>query len=148
MPLPQLSVFLENKPGWMSKVISCLDESEIKVFALSIAEAGEVGLIRLIVNDPENASKVLGAAGFSLAKSRRNTEVTAVLITEENNISKVTKVLAENSVNIEYAYSSGTPVEGRLVLVLRVADTEKAEKILKDNHVRVLSLDDLKRQLQ
>lgn len=148
MPLPQLSVFLENKPGWVSKVISCLDESEIKVFALSIAEAGEVGLIRLIVNDPENASKVLGAAGFSLAKSRRNTEVTAVLITEENNISKVTKVLAENSVNIEYAYSSGTPVEGRLVLVLRVADTEKAEKILKDNHVRVLSLDDLKRQLQ
>jgi len=148
LPLYQLSVFVENKPGWMSKVISCLDEAKIKVFALSIAEAGEVGLIRLIVNDPENASKILEAAGFSLAKSRRNTEVTAVLITEENNISKVTKVLAENDVNIEYAYSSGTPVEGRLVLVLRVADTEKAEKILKANHVRVLSLDDLKKHLQ
>lgn len=139
---------MENRLGWMSKIISRLEESGMKVLALSIEEAGEVGLMRLIVNDPENASKILEGAGFSLAKSRRNTEVTAVLTTEEYPISKVTRILAENNVNIEYAYSFAVPIEEKSVLVLRVDDTGKAEKTLTDNNVKILSLDDLKRQLQ
>jgi len=145
MPLTQLSVFIENMPGWMSKVITRLDEVGIKILALSIAEAGEAGLIRLIVDNPETAAEKLEAADFNLAKSRKNTEVTAVLITEENNLAKITKLLAENKVNIEYAYSFGTQKD-KLVLILRVDDTEKAEKILTENQVRVLSLDDLKKQ--
>ena len=148
MPLPQLSVFMENRHGWMCKIVSCLDESGIEVLALSIAEAGEVGLMRLIVSDPDNASKILEGADFSLAKSRRNTEVTAVLIVGENSISKVTSILADNDVNIEYAYSFGTPVAGEFVLILRVDDTIRAEKALTENSITILSLHDLSKQLQ
>lgn len=147
MPLLQLSVLVENKPGRMSEVMSYIDKSKIKVFALSIAEAGEYGLIRLIVDDPEDASKVLESAGFNLAKSRRNTEVTAVLTTEKETISKVTKIIGENGMNIEYAYTSSIPVDGKLALILRVTDTEKAERILKEKGVRVLSPDDFKGRL-
>jgi hypothetical protein len=132
----------------MSKIVSCLDESGIEVLALSIAEAGEVGLMRLIVGSPDNASKILEGADFSLAKSRRNTEVTAVLIMGENRISKVTRILADNDVNIEYAYSFGTPAAGRFVLILRVDDTIRAEKALTENGITVLSLEDLRKQLQ
>jgi hypothetical protein len=139
---------MENRHGWMLKIVSCLDESGIEVLALSIAEAGEVGLMRLIVSDPDNASKVLEAADFSLARSRRNTEVTAALIADENRISKVTRILADSDVNIEYAYSFGTPVAGRFVLILRVDDTMRAEKALTENGITVLSLDDLRKQLQ
>jgi len=131
----------------MSEVMSYIDKSKIKVFALSIAEAGEYGLIRLIVDDPEDASKVLESAGFNLAKSRRNTEVTAVLTTEKETISKVTKIIGENGMNIEYAYTSSIPVDGKLALILRVTDTEKAERILKEKGVRVLSPDDFKGRL-
>jgi len=147
LPLLQLSVLVENKPGRMSEVMSYIDKSKIKVFALSIAEAGEYGLIRLIVDDPEDASKVLESAGFNLAKSRRNTEVTAVLTTEKETISKVTKIIGENGMNIEYAYTSSIPVDGKLALILRVTDTEKAERILKEKGVRVLSPDDFKGRL-
>jgi len=34
MPLLQLSVFVENRPGEMAKVASILDKSGVKIFAL------------------------------------------------------------------------------------------------------------------
>jgi len=83
MPIPQVSVFLDNRPGSLSEAMAQLDKNQIKVFALSIADAGEFGLVRMITEDPEKATKVLEDADYNLAKSRKNTEVTAVFITEE-----------------------------------------------------------------
>ena len=148
MTVPQLSVFLDNRPGSMSEVMAYLDELKIRIFALSIADAGEFGLVRLIVDDVEGASKVLEDADFNLAKSRKNTEITAILITEENKISRVTNILGDNEINIEYAYTSAVQMDGKLALILRISDTEKAERILRENNVTVLSLADLKRRFQ
>ena len=80
--------------------------NKIKVFALSIAEAGEFGLVRLITEEPGKAQKLLEDADFNLAKSKKNTEVTATFISEENTLSKITKILGDGGINIEYAYSS------------------------------------------
>ena len=41
--------------------MSQLDKNKIKVFALSIADAGEFGLVRLITEEPEKASRLLEA---------------------------------------------------------------------------------------
>jgi hypothetical protein len=68
-----------------------LDRSQIKIFALSIADAGEFGLVRLITEDPERTSRLLEDADFNLAKSRKNAEVTAIQITDRDKISKITK---------------------------------------------------------
>ena len=48
--------------------MSQLDNSKIKIFAMSIADAGEFGLVRMITEDPERASKLLEEADFNLAK--------------------------------------------------------------------------------
>ena len=53
-------VFLDNRPGSLFEAMSQLDKNKIKVFALSIADAGEFGLVRLITEEPEKASKLLG----------------------------------------------------------------------------------------
>ena len=148
MPIPQVSVYLDNRPGSLSEAMAQLDKNQIEVFALTIAEAGEFGLIRLIVGEPAEATKVLEDVDYNLAKSRRNTEVTAVFITEQNKLSKITKILAEGSINIEYAYSSAVHVEGKIALILRASDIENAEKILKANNVTVLSLSEIKKYFQ
>lgn len=144
MPLTQLSVLVENMPGKMAEIMSYVDNSNIKVFALSIADAGECGLIRLIVDNPAAASKILEAAGFNLAKSRSNTEVTAVSTTEKGTFSNVSKIIGENGINIEYAYTSIVPIDGELALILRLSDTEKAERMLKEKGIRILSSEDFK----
>ncbi len=83
LPITQVSVFLDNHPGSLFDVMSQLDQNKMKVFALSIAEAGEFGLVRLITEEPEKAAKFLEDADFNLAKSKKNTEVTAIFITAQ-----------------------------------------------------------------
>jgi len=148
MPIPQVSVYLDNRPGSLSEAMAQLDRNQIKVFALSIADAGEYGLVRMVTEDPAKATTVLEDAEYNLAKSRKNTEVTAVFITEEDKISKITKILADGKINIEYAYSSAVHVDGKIALILRASDIENAEKILKANGITVLSLAEIKKYFQ
>jgi len=128
--------------------MSQLDKNNIKVFALSIADAGEFGLVRLITEEPAKASKLLEDAEFNLAKSKKNTEVTATFISEQNTLSKITKILGDGGINIEYAYSSAVHVDGRVALILRPSNVDQAEKMLKDNGVAVLSLEEIKKYFQ
>jgi hypothetical protein len=144
MPIKQVSVFLDNKPGALSEVIEHIDKFQIKIFALSIADAGEFGLVRMITEDPERAEKNLEDADFILAKSKKNTEVIVILITENGKVSEIAKILGDEDLNIEYAYSSAVLIDGKLAVVLRVNDLNKAEKILKENHIPILSLDQIK----
>ncbi len=148
MPITQVSVFLDNHPGSLFETMSQLDKNKIKVFALSIADAGEFGLVRLITEEPEKATRLLEDAEFNLAKSKKNTEVTATFISEENTLSKITKILGDGGINIEYAYSSAVHVDGKVALILRPSNVEQAEQMLTDNGVAVLSLGEIKKYFQ
>ena len=148
MPIPQVSVYLDNRPGSLSEAMAQLDKNQIRIFALSIADAGEFGLVRMITEDPAKASKVLEDAEYNLAKSRKNTEVTAIFISEKDKISKITRILADGSINIEYAYSSAVHVNGKVALILRASDVESAERMLKEHGVAVLTLDEIRKYFQ
>jgi hypothetical protein len=148
LPIPQVSVFLDNRPGSLFDAMSQLDKNQIKVFALAIADAGEFGLVRLITEDPQKTGSLLEEAGFNLAKSKRNTEVTAIFTSDEERLSKITKLLGDGGLNIEYAYSSAVHVAGKVALILRVSDVVKAEELLKVNSVEVLSLAEIKNYFQ
>jgi hypothetical protein len=148
LPITQVSVFLDNRPGSLFEVMSQLDRNQIKVFALSIADAGEFGLVRLITEEPEKAAKFLEDADFNLAKSKKNTEVTAIFITEQDKLSKITKILGDGGINIEYAYSSAVHADGKGALILRLSSIEKAEQMLTANGVAILSLGEIKKYFQ
>lgn len=148
MPIPQVSVYLDNRPGSLSEAMAQLDRNQIQVFALSIADAGEFGLVRMVTEDPEKSTKVLEDVDYNLAKSKKNTEVTAVFMGDEDKISKITKILADGGINIEYAYSSAVHVDGKIALILRASDIENAEKTLRANGITVLSLAEIKKYFQ
>lgn len=148
MPLQQVSVFLDNRPGSLSEVMGYLDKEQIKIFALSIADAGEFGLVRMVTENPDKATEILEDAGFNLAKSKKNIEVTAILITQKDKISKITKILSDNDLNIEYAYSSAVHTDGRFALILRVKDSGRADRTFRENNIVTLSLAEMKQHFQ
>ncbi|MCW4000780.1 MAG: acetolactate synthase [Candidatus Bathyarchaeota archaeon] len=148
MPITQVSVFLDNHPGSLFDAMSQLDKNRIKIYAFSIAEAGEFGIVRMITEDPPKAKSLLESAGFNLAKSKKNTEVTAIFSSAHHALSEITKLLGDEGINIEYAYSSAVHVEGKVALILRPSNAEKAEQLLKAKGVEVLSLADLKRNFK
>jgi hypothetical protein len=148
LPVPQVSVFLDNHPGSLSEVMAQLDKNQIKIFALSIADKGEFGMVRMITDNPAKATRILEDAEFNLAKAKRNIEVTVVLITDKDQMSRITEVLGDNGFNIDYAYSSAVHFDGKFALVLRINDLEMAEKTLKQNNVGTLSLDEIKQHFK
>lgn len=148
LSITQVSIFLDNRPGSLFEAMSQLDKNKIKVFALSIADAGEFGLVRLITEEPEKAAKLLEDAEFNLAKSKKNTEVLATFISEKDKLSKITKILGDGDINIEYAYSSAVHLDGKVALILRPSNIEKAEQMLTANGVGTLTLDEIKKYFQ
>lgn len=148
MPIQQVSVFLDNRPGSLSELMGYLDKGQIKIVALSIADAGEFGLVRMVTGNPERATEILEDAGFNLAKSKKNIEVTAILITQKDKISEITKILSDNDLNIEYAYSSAVHTDGKFALILRVKDSDKADRTLNENNIVTLSLAEMKQHFQ
>ena len=148
MPITQVSVFLDNRPGSLFEAMSKLDNNNIKVFALSIADAGEYGLVRFISEEPQKAANLLEDAEFNLAKSKKNTEVTALFSSKDNSLSKITKLLGDNGINIEYAYSSAVHVGGKVAMILRPSNVEKAEQLLAANGVVVLSFAEIKKYFE
>ena len=64
MIIKQLSVFLENKQGRMCAVADLLAQNNINIRALSLADTTEFGILRLIVDKPEEGKKILSEAGI------------------------------------------------------------------------------------
>ena len=59
MAIKQLTVFVENKQGSLVSITEALSRHSINLRALSIAETQDFGILRLIVNDNETATKAL-----------------------------------------------------------------------------------------
>ena len=64
MKITQLSIFLENKPGQLKRVCDLLAKAKINILTLSLADTKQFGILRLIVNDSEQAKTVLAGDGL------------------------------------------------------------------------------------
>ncbi len=143
MNIKQISVFLENKPGAMISLTEVLAENSIDMRALSLAEAGDFGIVRIIVNDVDATSEVLKEAGFIYTV----TSVVGVSISNEPGGSvKILSALGEANVNVEYMYAflgSGAPKKA--YLILKVQDAEAAAKALNERGIPTLDQEEVEK---
>ncbi|ABB13663.1 MULTISPECIES: ACT domain-containing protein [Carboxydothermus] len=136
MIVKQLSVFLENKSGRLARVTEILGENNINIRALSIADTTDFGILRLIVNKPNEAYKLLKEEQFMVSL----TDVIAVEVPDKpGGLAGVLKILEPYNINIEYLYAFVEKSSNNALVVFRVEELEKAIKILTDNGVKVLA---------
>ena len=64
MKTKQLSTFVDNRPGRLAELCRILRENGIDLRALSVVDAMEFGIVRLIVGDPDGAAKILEDRGY------------------------------------------------------------------------------------
>lgn len=127
MKIKQLTVFVENKVGYLSEITELFAANGIDMQALSIADTKDFGILRLIVDKPEKALAALNAHGLL----GTITEVVGVEIhNKTGELSKALSLLASSGVNVEYLYAflAGT-VESAYV-VIKATDNAAAERIL------------------
>lgn len=135
MTVKQISVFIENKPGQLSEFTKLLEKNNINMHALSLADAEDFGILRLIVDDSYNTACVLKEAGFVFSI----TPVLAVEISDRpGSLVHVLEVLGENSVNLEYTYAFTTRKKEMAYMIFRVTDNEKAIEALSQSGVKLV----------
>lgn len=131
--MKQISVFLENKPGSLSEMTEVLAKNDVNLAALSLSEAEEFGIVRLIAVDQYKATTVLKDAGYI----HNIVDVVGVTVPDEaGGLAKILAVLNEIDVNVQYmyAFSNGKAA----AFAIKVADTEKAEAALRTKGIRVI----------
>ncbi len=72
--IEQLSVFLENRPGRLVEMLRTIEQSGINIVAMSLADAPDFGIVRMIVSDARLGLDILHQKGFTT----RNTPVLRV----------------------------------------------------------------------
>jgi len=133
MIIKQLSVFLEDKSGRLTDLTKILAENDINITALSIADAADYGIIRMVVGRPELAVAVLKANGFSV----NLTDVACFIIPNEpGGLYHALKILAENHINIDYMYAFAT--ETTASVIIRSASIQEVIDVLQKNKLELL----------
>ncbi|MDD4335000.1 MAG: ACT domain-containing protein [Desulfotomaculaceae bacterium] len=136
MKVKQISVFLENKSGRLAQVTALLGKNDINIRALSIADTTDFGILRLIVNDPEQAHRVLKEEGFTVAF----TDIIAVEVADDpGGLAQVMQMLDRAGVNIEYLYAFVQKASNAALVVFRVEQLDEAVKVLQENDIHVMT---------
>lgn len=126
----QLSIFMENQPGNLAKFCSILDEAKIDIQAISVTDAVDHAVIRIVASDANQCSHVLGDHGIVVIES----EVLSMDIQDRpGELKKIAQILSQEKINIDYIYGSeGAGVE-KAKLFFKVSDPQRALEMIKKN---------------
>ncbi len=143
MNIKQISIFIENKKGRLAEVTKILEENNINIRALSLADTSDFGILRIIVNEPEKCKNILYDKGFIVKESN----VLAVEIEDKpGGLARVLGILSENDINIEYMYAFVEKKENNAIVIFKVDNNEKTVSILSSNNINTVP-DDILRNL-
>ena len=138
MIIKQLSVFLENKQGRLFAAADVLAQNNINIRALSLADTSEFGILRLIVDRPEEGKAVLSQTGVVV----RVTDVLGVSMDDvPGGTLGALHLLADAGINVEYMYACVGQKTGKAFMVMQVSDLENAEAVLRRGGFETVDID-------
>ncbi len=145
MKLKQLSLFLENKPGALGAPVKLLATAKINILTLSIAEAGQYGILRLVVRNWRAAKKLLAKHGLLV----KITDVLAVEVPDRpGGLAGILSAFANTGINLEYMYAFTIKSDSKGLLLFRFNDPDKAIRVLRKNNIRIVGNTELFKRLE
>ena len=145
MKLKQLSLFLENKPGALSAPVKLLAGANINILTLTIAEARQYGILRLIVRDWEAAKNLFVKNGLLV----KVTDVLAIEVADRpGGLAEVLDVLEQAGINLEYMYAFTLKRDSKGLLLFRFDDPDKAVGVLQKSKIKVVGNAELFKRLE
>lgn len=140
--ITQFSVFLSNKIGALRDLVRLLREHSILVLALTVIDATESAIGRILVSDPDRTRDLLHENNISFSE----TKVLAVELPEgAADLPRILSALLLAEVNIHFCYPLLTRPNGRAVFIVCVDDAECARGVLASEKFHLLKQNDLSR---
>lgn len=135
MKLHQLSLFLENKPAHLKMPCEVLARAGINIQTLSLADTKQFGILRIVVQEWEEAKKVLEDAGCVV----NVTEVVAIEIDDRpGGLANLLDIFDQAELNIEYMYAFTFGRKEKAIMIFRFDDADAAVEALQKRGVNVV----------
>lgn len=130
MIIKQISIFIENKPGRLAEITDIIAKHDINIRALSVADTTHFGILRIIVDDPEEVERVLKAEGLTVSIT---SVITACIHDRPGGLAEVLKLLSSHDIQIEYMYAFIAKSDNEAYVVMRIEAEEAAVRLLHDH---------------
>ena len=140
MKIKQLSIFLQNRMGSLSKPLEVLSENGINIRAMCMADTSEFGILRLVVDNPLKGKEVLEESNFLV-------KITEIIGVEMNDtpggLTDVLKVIKDNEIDLEYLYAFTHDKVDKAILLLHADDIDNLIKVLEDNAMVIVPSEEI-----
>ncbi|MCQ2970465.1 MAG: acetolactate synthase [archaeon] len=140
MKIKQLSIFLQNRMGSLSKPLEVLSKNGVNIRAMCMADTSEFGILRLVVDNPEMGKEVLEEHNFLV-------KITEIIGVEMNDtpggLTSVLKVIKDNEIDLEYLYAFTHDKAGKAILLLHADDIDKLISSLQYNDIVIVPSDEV-----
>ena len=134
--IKQISIFVENQPGKLAELTRLLADADIDLRTLSLADTRDFGILRVIVNKPDETEKLLKANEWTY----KTADVIGVKLPDRpGGVAEVLEAISEAGVNVEYMYAFVNRIPGRADTVFRVDDIEPTLKALTAKGIEILT---------
>jgi hypothetical protein len=123
----QFSVFTANKPGVLAEVCRTMAREKINITGMSMMDAAESGVLRLITDKPDSARVALQRMNIPM------TETDVLAITLPNRVGAVADLcerLSNAHVHIAYMYATTGGRGANATVVFKVGDVKKAVRAI------------------
>lgn len=120
----ELRVFVENKPGKLSRIAELLGNAGIDLLALELADEGQFGVFKLLTAEPDRAKQILSEANMTVAMN----QVAIIEIPDQpGSLVKLAKAMEQAQLNITDAYGCILERGKRAVFVVKGDNLESIE---------------------
>ena len=119
--VPQLAVFMDNRPGMLARICQALSSARINILAMSILDTVDHAIVRMVVDKPKDAEQALSKLQ---AMVQRRDVVFMDVPNAIGILAGIAEKLANAGINLEYAYCTASSSHSEGALVLRTNDLE------------------------
>jgi hypothetical protein len=138
--IKQLSVFVQNEIGSLAGVTSVLKNNRINLRAIASFDTPEFAILRIVVDQPEKAKKLLSESGFAVKMS----EAVAVELKDQpGELDGMLHVIADAKLGINYIYSIVLRNGKAPLMIVNTDDLDRTAVVLKDNGYIVAEQEDV-----
>src|SRR6185503_9748015 len=139
-PVIQFSIFTPNRLGRLHDLIRLLGARSVHVLALMVLDTTDSAIIRIVVDNPDEARELLVQENFPFTES-------SLVVVEVNptDLNRLMSALLEAELNINYLYSFIPQPDGKPLVGLSMEDNDTAEQALRRHQFRTLRQVDISR---
>lgn len=141
-PVRQFSVMLQNRAGAMEALLRLLQGEGVELLGMSIQDARDATVARIVVSDPDTAQRVFMEKGIP------HTTCLLVVVAMRDPSREVQECLRHlrlAETNVDFSYALLPHPEGKTLVAFHVEDDEFGASVLRCSGLTVLCEEDLSR---